>query len=361
MLGYLVGGGLSAMNTLINNGIAKHRENISRQQNYMYNEFAAENADKRTRALYSDLYSPAARMQQLKDAGLSPSLFYEGAGVGGSTQQGAMGAGVSGISPQTYGITAADAAQFALLKAQKENIEADTDNKRMHLGEQAANIEKTYAEIGQIFADKGLKEAQTSLVSSQRITQELVNYVKEGTKDFDIKHAYYLMNKAKNDSDYSYYLAKKAGIEAYISDKTKETLIEQTRLQNAEILASIAEKDSNVRLNDTERENLINEIDISQKQLQANIRAIEASEKSNEIKEKEIQQEWDKFVNQYRVSAARYNLDVKKASCEFGIKYTQDTFIGNPYFGGTKSSISTTKEDAKKFNEKDKITTSATK
>ena len=67
-----------------------------------------------------------AQMGQLEKAGLNPGLIYGMGGSGGTlggssaTAQGAAGTGSMDI---------AGAAQIALLNAQRENIEADTENK----------------------------------------------------------------------------------------------------------------------------------------------------------------------------------------------------------------------------------------
>lgn len=109
----------------LNNHFAGLREQQARQENYGYNEMAANSADARTRELYNDLYSPSAQIKQIKDAGLSPSMFYgDMAGVSGQT--GAQGAGATGISPTTYGINPLDIAQISKLDAETENIKANT-------------------------------------------------------------------------------------------------------------------------------------------------------------------------------------------------------------------------------------------
>lgn len=59
-----------------NNSIGLITGAINRRLNYKYNEMAAENADKRTRALYNDIYSPKALLGQYAEAGLSPSLMF---------------------------------------------------------------------------------------------------------------------------------------------------------------------------------------------------------------------------------------------------------------------------------------------
>lgn len=122
-----IGAGVSGVFGVLNNYLAGKREEKARSENFKYNEMAADNADARTRALYADLQSPAALLQQYKEAGLSPSLMFGGGGIGGQTTQGAQGEGASGVSPHTFGINPMDAANMALINAQvkKTNAEAE--------------------------------------------------------------------------------------------------------------------------------------------------------------------------------------------------------------------------------------------
>lgn len=118
--------------TVMNNIAAAKREMEARRANYYYNEAAANNADARTRRLYTDLYGPQAQLEQIKAAGLSPSLFYgDGGGISGQT--GAQGAGAAGISPTSFGIPeinfagmAKSMAEIGLIKAQTKKTEAET-------------------------------------------------------------------------------------------------------------------------------------------------------------------------------------------------------------------------------------------
>ena len=67
---------------------------LQMERTFGYNERAAKNSDKRTRALFTDLYSPEAKVKQLKKAGLSVGLMYgQGGASGTSSTQGAQGAG----------------------------------------------------------------------------------------------------------------------------------------------------------------------------------------------------------------------------------------------------------------------------
>lgn len=118
--------------------ITAQRENMALQ--HYYNELSANNADQRTRALYNDLYSPSAQVSQLKASGLSPSI-YSSSGLAG--KQGVSGAQGQGVGLPTF--QSADYSSFgrdllagvkadadiAVAQAQKDNIEADTEAKRI--------------------------------------------------------------------------------------------------------------------------------------------------------------------------------------------------------------------------------------
>lgn len=130
------------------NSMAAEREAFARNQNYQFNEQAAQKADKRTRALYGDLYSPQAQLGQIKSAGLSPSLFY-GDGGGISGQAGAQGAGAAGISPNVFGINEG----FNL--AELGRVIAETDLMR-------SQTKKTEAETKQTDLENDLQEMKNT-------------------------------------------------------------------------------------------------------------------------------------------------------------------------------------------------------
>lgn len=75
----------------------------------------------------------SAEMEQMEKAGLGIGMMYGGSGGGGATAQSA-GGNVSGASADggaaRTGMGLQMAAQLALMQAQKENIEADTENKK---------------------------------------------------------------------------------------------------------------------------------------------------------------------------------------------------------------------------------------
>ena len=133
----------NTMFNVYNNRMAEIREHNARLENYQYGELAADNAQKRTIDLYKKLYSPGAQLQQIKDAKLSPSLFY-GDGGGISGQAGAQGSGAAGVNPSIFGVPNADLGNLAMNIAQIEQIRAATENTKADTAkkqEETQNVE----------------------------------------------------------------------------------------------------------------------------------------------------------------------------------------------------------------------------
>ena len=120
--------GTNILTSVINNKLAEKREKAAREDNYLYGEAAADAADKRTRELYSDLYSPQAQMQQIKEAGLSPSIYASGGIAGKSGVGGAMGTGATGVNPTTFGANPVDLSQVQLNSAMANKANAEARN-----------------------------------------------------------------------------------------------------------------------------------------------------------------------------------------------------------------------------------------
>lgn len=110
-------------------------------------EFAKEMADynKRLELEMWEATGYVGQKRQLKEAGLNPGLMYGMSGGGGQTTGGSSGGTQPGNAQQNPGEMQAAMAmgmQLQLLKAQKENIEADTKAKLRQAGEgDAAKID----------------------------------------------------------------------------------------------------------------------------------------------------------------------------------------------------------------------------
>lgn len=127
IFGTIVGAGANIALGALNNAWAEQQQEKARKQNYIYGEMAADNADRRTRALYNDFYSPAALLKQYQDAGLSPSIMFGGSpGQGG--QSGAQGSGAAGLGTPFMPMSMLEGAQIANITAQTEKTKAETAN-----------------------------------------------------------------------------------------------------------------------------------------------------------------------------------------------------------------------------------------
>ncbi|UPW41238.1 DNA pilot protein [Sigmofec virus UA08Rod_4774] len=187
------------------------------QMAHQQNEESADKADSRKRAFYTDYESPAAMYKQLKDAGLSPGLFYGGSGAAGSgASGGAQAAGSSapigaGLPNPGLGL---DLSQIKLNEAQARKLNADAD----YLEGKNPGGE---ADIAVKLADAGLKNAQKSYTKAQEDYTETLTVAQKFTND--------MQDEARQDllDEYKWRVnAMVANYEKAMSEATanKETL-----------------------------------------------------------------------------------------------------------------------------------------
>lgn len=157
-----------------------------------------------TESLYHSLYSPKAKVRQLKEAGLSTALMYGGGGMSGtSSTSGATAAAPNTQVPQMQNIAAGlglQIAQIANLNAQTENIEKDTENKDIE------NQFKPFLLSQEVEAKRiqnmiGLNENRKKIVEIK--SNELELSIQEALKDITIQ-------QGKNEEEKSYWDAKKS-------------------------------------------------------------------------------------------------------------------------------------------------------
>lgn len=207
IFGTIVGAGANIALGALNNIWAEQQQAEARRQNYMYGEMAANNADRRTRALYNDFYSPKALLEQYREAGLSPSLMFGGTpGQGG--QSGAMGTGAAGLGTPFMPMTMLEGAQIA-------NIAADTAKKK----EETKNISKD-TEIKEF--ERQMSEMTTSQYKTEWeiINTEWVNPTTgEQTSLFEAAENHYTFDsfleavrKDETTGDINYIVSTEAGM-----------------------------------------------------------------------------------------------------------------------------------------------------
>lgn len=111
-----------------------------------------------------------AQMKMIKEAGLNPALLYGMGGGGGTTVGGGSGGVSGGQAPigggeigSMMGIGLQTKAQIELLKAQKENIEADTANKTQDTGLKGAQTANVTVDSSNKWIENQIKELQLKL------------------------------------------------------------------------------------------------------------------------------------------------------------------------------------------------------
>lgn len=158
-----------------NEEIAKEMQEDQQQ----FNAQQAENANEMQRQNYWDMYSPASKAQQLRDAGLSVGLMYGGGGVQGSGAGGYQAQSSAPSVPMMNPLV-----QGGQMGEMMNMLKTVTESKKTT--EEAKNLEtereKMNAEMSKIFSDiqrnnseidlNGVKKSQMEL---QNVSQNLQN------------------------------------------------------------------------------------------------------------------------------------------------------------------------------------------
>lgn len=172
-----------------------HQRQISGNKKMMglqnkYNEKMAQANQERSKEMW-DYTNYGNQVKHMEGAGLNKALMYGGSGGGGATTSGGQGSGtgMGSITPSNSGTLMAmtNMKELALMQAQKENIEADTANKKAEAGytggaktnntDQDTNVK--YQEEAQraleLSNSRKTADDEVMKVKAERIGQELTN------------------------------------------------------------------------------------------------------------------------------------------------------------------------------------------
>lgn len=176
-----------------------------------------------------------AQRNQLEKAGLNAGLLYGMGGSGGATTQtGSGGSAASGSAPnvqQPY-MDIGQMAQIALMKAQKENIEADTANKKG----QAENQPLTGKNI-----------------TANTVGQEITNTVKTQTQEADI-------NKAQAESNKEIGKAQQELTKGNIAKETYEAEVEKAKAESINTILQKEVMTQGIKLSEAQIQNMAQQI-----------------------------------------------------------------------------------------------------
>lgn len=244
--GGLIGAGINAINQAINYKYATKMADY----NFGLNEKAADAADARRRALYADFESPMAKIRQLKEAGLSPSL-YAGGELGGGigSTAGAQGGGGAGGSIPSSAASVPDLATMETQKAQARLLNAEADKLEGKNFAGQLDAVKVFSEAGLNNAATRYQEAQTTLANIQ------VKYADENAK-LSLRKLQYDTEEARNNASKSFWEAESSNLQWKFELETFELRKQELANTAVEIAARTALEKSQTRLNDEERQHI---------------------------------------------------------------------------------------------------------
>lgn len=219
----------------------------------------------------------SAQVEELKKAGLNPALLY-GMGGGGGTTIGSGTGGVSGAAAPSGGREVIDATgmgmQLALLKAQKENIEADTKVKLST----APNLDQ----------DTKNKEVQEKLLN---IEQKF----KDETYKANVARNHYETNIAMHNAAIQYEAEFRAINTSTLYTQQVEVDLEKSRQEVANLILSGIKTEQDTKLTQQQIEQIKQNIQTQIKQLQQGDRSLDQKDQDilidkarNELIEKGI-------------------------------------------------------------------------
>lgn len=259
----------------------------NRNANFYYNEAAAKNADMRTRMLYKDLYSPAAQMRQLREAGLSPSVMYQ-KGSGSTGLSGAQGAGLQGPYPSAQKIDPLTFAQIANINAGTEKTKAETLNIGADTEFTLTNIIKASEETENIKVTRQLLKLQSTGQQLQNEAKKLENEINSANKDEIIKQCQIISDKLQRESDQLYKENEALDIENNLSRETYQTRVNQYLADYKQTITLTAKAASDIELNEQQIQSLIDNVAVNQ--FEARTRRISANEQIRQ--NDEIVKQW---------------------------------------------------------------------
>lgn len=192
ILGAVISAATSATNVQQTNDANAQLAKENREDQQAYNTQAAANANAETRRQYWDLYSPQAKVNQLKQAGLSVGLMYGGGGVGGSGGTAAQAAPATQqapvmqpwqmtINPMTEAIAALNETKQTESNVEKQS--AETEGIISLIQKQNQEIEQSKATIKMIEAQTEGQTITNTILASEKEIKDLHVKIEKATAD----------------------------------------------------------------------------------------------------------------------------------------------------------------------------------
>lgn len=198
-----------------------------------------------------------AQMKHLKEAGLNPGLLYGMGGAGGATTGNAS---AMPTSQGGHGMDIAGAAQLALLKAQRENIEADTVKKKVEAEKTAGvDTELGKGQVANLAQQTKNAELQNEIMGIDKRIKALQEDILDATQ-------YYEMGKVLEEWRKLSGEARTAAARGDIDTATTEEVIKQESIRTAGMLIENRLREKNIELTDAQINKISADIEVAFKE-----------------------------------------------------------------------------------------------
>lgn len=290
--------GVDVLGGIIQSGVNAGFDELARARNFEYNERAADNADKRQRAQFHDLYSYGAQKKQMIEAGLSPSLMFANGASGQGGASAPQGGGASGVQGNHITLDPMSQAEIDALREQTRGQKIENNMKQ----------EAIEADIALKLSQAGLNEASQAYKQVQTEREEILKNIDIATTEDQINE---IRNRANNmywESWLTQYESRSAYVKAQVDEVTMETHIKTETAKYEQILTQIKVGESQVELNSATIEKMALDIGIAAYRANTERMSYHAQKKwfedqiKNQIhkmaQDKELTEEQQRLMNQ---------------------------------------------------------------
>lgn len=225
VLGMVAQGGTNAVFGYMNNALQREQQELLNGINFKQHKRTTDyNLEKQMELWERTGFKPT--VDQMKAAGLNPALMYKGSGPGGSTALAAGQAGNAEANSESIrGMDIASIAQLELLKAQKENIQADTKNKEAATAKTSGvDTDLTKGQLSKLAAETGNIEVQTEIA-------KIDEYLKNITKEIETKSMGLRMAEIQYRTAHAWEMLEQAITKTKLDKGTVDNMIETVRLE----------------------------------------------------------------------------------------------------------------------------------
>lgn len=179
-----------------NMALADHNQRIAEQMGLFNYDLSKK---------YWDETNYGAQVEHMQKAGLNPGLMYGQGGQGGQTigsMSPSPNPGQNPNIPHIQGIGLSKSVDAALALAQKENIEADTANKKAQTDKTTGvDTEEVKANISLLQQEVKNKKDQQRLTQLQSDYQGIINDIEGATMGWQIQKAFYELGKEIEETE----------------------------------------------------------------------------------------------------------------------------------------------------------------